>query len=184
MTHSSPMPTITSRPEYLGVRCYSQHNRPRATVVITDCEFVVNANKRKDSPVYMSKLQLEHSLDCPEIRNISTSAMRLQATEVLSTVPNVRPSSLINLARLKHGVTFSYSSAWRALQCHRQDINKADVISFGQIPYFLHEIEIEIANSGSTTSEGIFDNAFLCLGPMGNAVQSMSINTDCQCLPH
>ncbi|KAH9271216.1 hypothetical protein BASA83_006536 [Batrachochytrium salamandrivorans] len=36
----------------------------------------------------MSKLQLEHSLDCPEVRNISTSAMRLQATEVLSTVPN------------------------------------------------------------------------------------------------
>ncbi|KAH6583290.1 hypothetical protein BASA60_001514 [Batrachochytrium salamandrivorans] len=75
--------------------------------------------------------------------------MRLQTTEVLSTVPNVRPSSLVNLARLKHGATFSYSSAWRALQCHRQDINKADVISFGQIPYFLHEIEI--ANSGSTT---------------------------------
>ncbi|KAH6589119.1 hypothetical protein BASA50_010285 [Batrachochytrium salamandrivorans] len=87
--------------------------------------------------------------DCPEVRNISTSAMRPQATEVLSTVPNVRPSSLVNLARLKHGATFSYSSAWRALQCHRQDINKADVISFGQIPYFLHEIEI--ANSGSTT---------------------------------
>ncbi|KAH6568756.1 hypothetical protein BASA62_005255 [Batrachochytrium salamandrivorans] len=42
--------------------------------------------------------------DCPEVRNISTSAMRLQATEVLSTVPNVRPSSLVNLARLKHGV--------------------------------------------------------------------------------
>ncbi|KAH6578828.1 hypothetical protein BASA61_000057 [Batrachochytrium salamandrivorans] len=76
---------------------------PQATVVITDCEFVVNANKRKDSLVYISKLQLEHSLDCPEIRNISTSAMRLQATEVLSTVPNVRPSSLVNLARLKHG---------------------------------------------------------------------------------
>ncbi|KAH9273261.1 hypothetical protein BASA83_004553 [Batrachochytrium salamandrivorans] len=98
--------------------------------------------------------------------------MRLQATEVLSTVPNVRPSSLINLACLKHGVTSSYSSAWRALQSHRQDINKADVMSFGQIPYPLHEIEI--ANSGSTTyvaatSEGIFDNAFLCLGPMRNA---------------
>ncbi|KAH6581233.1 hypothetical protein BASA60_002510 [Batrachochytrium salamandrivorans] len=98
--------------------------------------------------------------------------MRLQATEVLSTVPNVRPSSLINLACLKHGATSSYSSAWRALQCHRQDINKADVISFGQIPYFLHGIEI--ANSGSTTyvtatSEGIFDNGFLCLGPMRNA---------------
>ncbi|KAH6572084.1 hypothetical protein BASA60_006856 [Batrachochytrium salamandrivorans] len=75
--------------------------------------------------------------------------MRLQTTEVLSTLPYVRPSSLINLARLKHGVAYSYSSAWRALQCHRQDINKADVISFGQIPYFLHEIEI--ANSGSTT---------------------------------
>ncbi|KAH6587010.1 hypothetical protein BASA50_000057 [Batrachochytrium salamandrivorans] len=124
----------------------------------------------------MSKLQLEHSLDCPEVRNISTSAMRLQATEVLSTVPNVRPSSLVDLARLKHGATFSYSSAWRALQCHCQDISKADVISFGQIPYFLHEIEI--ANPGSTayaaaTSESIFDNAFLCLGPMRNAVQSM-----------
>ncbi|KAH6574128.1 hypothetical protein BASA50_010059 [Batrachochytrium salamandrivorans] len=89
--------------------------------------------------------------------------MRLQATEVLSTVPNVRPSSVVNLARLKHGVTFLYSSAWCALQCHRQDINKADVISFGKIPYPLHEIKI--ANSGSTTyvaaiSEGIFDNAF------------------------
>ncbi|KAH9248884.1 hypothetical protein BASA81_013448 [Batrachochytrium salamandrivorans] len=68
--------------------------------------------------------------------------MRLQATEVLSTVPYVRPSDLVNLARLKYGATFSYSSAWRALQFHRQDINKADVISFGQIPYFLHEIEI------------------------------------------
>ncbi|KAH6583297.1 hypothetical protein BASA61_008079 [Batrachochytrium salamandrivorans] len=112
MTHSSPMATITSRPEYLGVRCYSKR-------------------------------------DCPEVRNISTSAMRLQATKVLSTVPNVRPSSLINLARLKHGVTFSYSFAWCTLQCHCQDINKADVISFGQIPYFLHEIEI--ANPGSTT---------------------------------
>ncbi|KAH6596500.1 hypothetical protein BASA50_005075 [Batrachochytrium salamandrivorans] len=135
MTHSSPMATITSRPEYLGVRCYSKR-------------------------------------DCPKVRSISTSAMRLQATEVLSTVPNVRPSSLINLACLKHGVTSSYSSAWRALQSHRQDINKADVMSFGQIPYPLHEIEI--ANSGSTTyvaatSEGIFDNAFLCLGPMRNA---------------
>ncbi|KAH6560956.1 hypothetical protein BASA60_000178 [Batrachochytrium salamandrivorans] len=143
--------------------------------------------REKDSLVYISKLQLEHSLDCPEIRNISTSAMRLQATEVLSTVPYVRPSDLVNLARLKYGATFSYSSAWRALQFHRQDINKADVISFGQIPYFLHEIEI--ANPGSTTyvaatSEGIFDNAFLCLGPMGNAVQSMSTNADCQCLPH
>ncbi|KAH6561535.1 hypothetical protein BASA60_011461 [Batrachochytrium salamandrivorans] len=118
--------------------------------------------------------------------------MRLQTTEILSTVPNVRPSSVVNLARLKHGATSSYSSAWRALQCHRQDINKADVISFGQIPYFLHEIEI--ANPGSTTyvaatyvaatSEGIFDNAFLCLGPMRNAVQSMSTNADCRCLPH
>ncbi|KAH6560233.1 hypothetical protein BASA50_000103 [Batrachochytrium salamandrivorans] len=68
------MSTITSRPEYLGVRCYSKR-------------------------------------DCPEIRNISTSAMRLQTTEVLSTVPNVRPSSLANLARLKHGATSSYSSA-------------------------------------------------------------------------
>ncbi|KAH9262632.1 hypothetical protein BASA83_013760 [Batrachochytrium salamandrivorans] len=68
--------------------------------------------------------------------------MRLQATEVLSTVTYVQPSSLVNLSRLKHGVTFSYSSAWRALQCHRQDISKADVISFGKIPYFLHEIEI------------------------------------------
>ncbi|KAH6601447.1 hypothetical protein BASA50_001590 [Batrachochytrium salamandrivorans] len=103
--------------------------------------------------------------------------MRLQTTEILSTVPNVRPSSVVNLARLKHGATSSYSSAWRALQCHREDINKANVISFGQIPYFLHEIEI--ANPGSTTyvaatyvaatSEGIFDNAFLCLGPMRNA---------------
>ncbi|KAH6599241.1 hypothetical protein BASA50_003184 [Batrachochytrium salamandrivorans] len=98
--------------------------------------------------------------------------MRLQTTEVLSTVPYVRPSSLVNLACLKYGATFSYSSAWRALQCHRQDINKANVISFGQIPYFLHEIEI--ANLDSTTyvaatSEGIFDNAFLCLGPMRNA---------------
>ncbi|KAH6588972.1 hypothetical protein BASA50_010392 [Batrachochytrium salamandrivorans] len=181
------MSTITSRLEYLGVRCYSKRSQPQETVVITDCEFVVNANKRKDSLVYISKLQLEHSLDCPEVRNISTSAMRLQTTEVLSTVPNVRPSSLVNLARLKHGATSSYSSAWRALQCHRQDINKADVISFGQIPYFLHEIEI--ANPGSTTyvaatSEGIFDNAFLCLGPMRNAVQSMSTNADCRCLPH
>ncbi|KAH6562308.1 hypothetical protein BASA50_004262 [Batrachochytrium salamandrivorans] len=105
--------------------------------------------------------------DCPEVRNIFTSAMRLQATEVLSTVTYVQPSSLVNLSRLKHGVTFSYSSAWRALQCHRQDISKADVISFGKIPYFLHEIEIP--NPGSTTyvaatSKGIFDNAFLCLG--------------------
>ncbi|KAH6578151.1 hypothetical protein BASA62_000443 [Batrachochytrium salamandrivorans] len=113
--------------------------------------------------------------------------MRLQTTEVLSTVPYVRPSSLINLARLKHGVTFLYSFAWRALQCHRQDISKADVISFGQIPYFLHGIEI--ANPGSTTyvaatSEGIFENAFLCPGPMRNAVQSMSTNADCRCLPH
>ncbi|KAH6588422.1 hypothetical protein BASA50_010743 [Batrachochytrium salamandrivorans] len=113
--------------------------------------------------------------------------MRLQATEVLSTAPYVRPSSVVNLARLKHGVTFSYSSAWRALQCHRQDISKADVMSFGQIPYFLHEIEI--ANPGSTTyvaatSEGIFENAFLCPGPMRNAVQSMSTNADCRCLPH
>ncbi|KAH6566275.1 hypothetical protein BASA60_009549 [Batrachochytrium salamandrivorans] len=105
--------------------------------------------REKDSLVYIFKLQLEHSLDCPEVRNISTSAMRLQATEVLSTIPYVRPSSLVNLARLKHGATSLYSSAWRALQCHRQDISKADVISFGQIPYFLHEIEI--ANSGSTT---------------------------------
>ncbi|KAH9269656.1 hypothetical protein BASA83_008315 [Batrachochytrium salamandrivorans] len=150
MTHSSPMSTITSRPEYLGVRFYSKR-------------------------------------DFPEVRNISTSAMRLQATEVLSTVPNVRPSSLVNLARLKHGVACSYSSAWRAMQCHRQDISKADVISFGQIPYFLHGIEI--ANPGSTTyvaatSEGIFDNAFFCLGPMGNAVQSMSTNADYRCLPH
>ncbi|KAH9271771.1 hypothetical protein BASA83_005871 [Batrachochytrium salamandrivorans] len=87
--------------------------------------------------------------DCPEVRNISASAMRLQATEVLSTVPNVRPSSLVDLARLKNGATSSYSFAWRALQCHRQDISKADVISFGQIPYFLHEIEI--VNLGSTT---------------------------------
>ncbi|KAH6564474.1 hypothetical protein BASA50_005967 [Batrachochytrium salamandrivorans] len=113
--------------------------------------------------------------------------MRLQTTEVLSTVSYVRPSSLINLARLKHGVTFLYSFAWRALQCHRQDISKADVISFGQIPYFLHGIEI--ANPGSTTyvaatSEGIFENAFLCPGPMRNAVQSMSTNADCRCLPH
>ncbi|KAH6585300.1 hypothetical protein BASA50_005066 [Batrachochytrium salamandrivorans] len=75
--------------------------------------------REKDSLVYMSKLQLEHSLDYPEVRNISTSAMRLQATKVLSTVPNVRPSSLVSLARLKHGATSSYSSAWRALQCHR-----------------------------------------------------------------
>ncbi|KAH6600049.1 hypothetical protein BASA50_002637 [Batrachochytrium salamandrivorans] len=66
------MSTITSRLEYLGVRCYSKR-------------------------------------DCPEVRNISTSAMRLQATEVLSTVPNVRPLSLINLARLKHGATSLYS---------------------------------------------------------------------------
>ncbi|KAH9250119.1 hypothetical protein BASA81_012071 [Batrachochytrium salamandrivorans] len=166
------MATITSRLEYLSIRCYSKRSQPQTTVVITDCEFVVNANKRKDSLVYISKLQLEHSLDCPKVRNISTSAMRLQATEVLSTVPNVRPSSLVDLARLKHGVTSSYSFAWRALQSHRQDINKADVISFGQIPYFLHEIEI--ANPGLTTyvaaiSEGIFDNAFLCLGPMRNA---------------
>ncbi|KAH6565023.1 hypothetical protein BASA62_007582 [Batrachochytrium salamandrivorans] len=143
------MSTITSRLEYLGVRCYSKRSRSQATIVTTDCEFVVNANKRKNSLVYISKLQLEHSLDYPEIRNICTSTIRLQATEVLSTVPYVRPSSVVNLARLKHGVTFSYSSAWRALQCHCQDISKADVISFGQIPYFLHEIEN--ANSGSTT---------------------------------
>ncbi|KAH6602634.1 hypothetical protein BASA61_000967 [Batrachochytrium salamandrivorans] len=75
--------------------------------------------------------------DFPEVRNISTSAMRLQATEVLSTVPNVRPSSLVNLARLKHGVACSYSSAWRAMQCYLQDISKADVISFGQNSIFL-----------------------------------------------
>ncbi|KAH6583246.1 hypothetical protein BASA60_001565 [Batrachochytrium salamandrivorans] len=55
---------------------------PQETIVITDCEFVVNANKRKDSLVYISKLQLEHSLDCFKVRNISTSAMRLQATNV------------------------------------------------------------------------------------------------------
>ncbi|KAH6568694.1 hypothetical protein BASA60_008521 [Batrachochytrium salamandrivorans] len=116
LTHSSPMSTITSRLEYLGVCCYSQRSQ---------------------------------STDYPEVRNISTSAMRLQTTEVLSTVPYVRPSSLANLACLKHGATFSYSFAWRALQSHRQDISKADVISFGQIPYFLHEIEI--ANPGSTT---------------------------------
>ncbi|KAH6600994.1 hypothetical protein BASA50_001888 [Batrachochytrium salamandrivorans] len=143
--------------------------------------------REKDSLVYISKLQLEHSLDCPKVRNISTSAMRLQATEVLSTVPYVRPSSLVDLARLKNGVTSSYSSARRALQCHRQDINKADVISFGQIPYFLHEIEI--ANPGLTTyvaatSVGIFDNAFLCLGSMRNAAQSLPTNADCRCLPH
>ncbi|KAH6591556.1 hypothetical protein BASA50_008631 [Batrachochytrium salamandrivorans] len=83
--------------------------------------------------------------------------MRLQTTEVLSTVPYVRPSSLINLARLKHGVTFLYSSAWRALQCHRQDISKADVISFGKIPYFLHGIEI--ANPGSTTYVAVTSEA-------------------------
>ncbi|KAH6595328.1 hypothetical protein BASA61_003824 [Batrachochytrium salamandrivorans] len=154
MAHSSPMTTITSQPENTLASIVIQSVvSPQTTVVITDCE-------------------LEHSLDCPEVRNISTSAMRLQATEVLSTVPNVRPSSLVNLARLKHGVACSYSSAWRAMQCYRQDISKADVISFGQIPYFLHEIEI--ANPGSTTyvaatSEGIFDNAFLCLGPMRNA---------------
>ncbi|KAH9252765.1 hypothetical protein BASA81_009275 [Batrachochytrium salamandrivorans] len=128
--------------------------------------------RKKDSLVYIFKFHLEHSLDYPEVRNISTSAMRLQTTEVLSTVPYVRPSSLANLACLKHGATFSYSFAWRALQSHRQDISKADVISFGQIPYFLHEIEI--ANPGSTTyvaatSEGIFSSAFLCLRPMRNA---------------
>ncbi|KAH9244173.1 hypothetical protein BASA81_016739 [Batrachochytrium salamandrivorans] len=99
MTHSSPMATITSRPEYLSIRCYSKRSQPQETVVITDCEFVVNANKRKDSLVYISKLQLEHSLDFPEVRNISTSAMRLQATEVLSTVPYVRPLSFWSTLR-------------------------------------------------------------------------------------
>ncbi|KAH6601265.1 hypothetical protein BASA61_002035 [Batrachochytrium salamandrivorans] len=135
----------------------------------------------------MSKLQLEHSLDCPEVRNISTSAMRLQATEVCQLFQMYDHQVWSTLLALKHGATFSYSSAWRALQCHCQDISKADVISFGQIPYFLHEIEI--ANPGSTayaaaTSESIFDNAFLCLGPMRNAVQSMLTNADCRCLPH
>ncbi|KAH9244324.1 hypothetical protein BASA81_018274 [Batrachochytrium salamandrivorans] len=117
--------------------------------------------REKDSLVYISKLQLEHSLDFPEVRNISTSAMRLQATEVLSTVPNVRPSSLVNLARLKHGVDLFI---FFCMACDSNVIFKISakrtVISFGQIPYSLHEIEI--ANPGSTTyvaatSEGIFD---------------------------
>ncbi|KAH6569898.1 hypothetical protein BASA60_008095 [Batrachochytrium salamandrivorans] len=99
------MSTVTSRPEYLSIRCYSKRSQPQATVVITDCEFVL----------------------------------------------------LVDLARLKHGATSSYSSAWRALQSHRQDINKADVISFGQIPYFLHEIEI--ANPGSTTYVAVTSKA-------------------------
>ncbi|KAH6594105.1 hypothetical protein BASA61_004094 [Batrachochytrium salamandrivorans] len=173
------MSTITSRLEYLGVRCYSKRSRSQATIVTTDCEFVVNANKRKNSLVYISKLQLEHSLDYPEIRNICTSTIRLQATEVLSTVPYVRPSSVVNLARLKHGVTFSYSSAWRALQCHCQDISKADVISFGQIPYFLHEIEI--ANSGSTTLTG--DHLFKVTSLTSGYTRMVNLETKtCSCM--
>ncbi|KAH6590881.1 hypothetical protein BASA50_008883 [Batrachochytrium salamandrivorans] len=89
-----------------------------------------------------------HSVVSPQATVVITDC-EFVATEVLSTVLYVQPSSLVDPARLKHGVTFSYSSAWRALQCHYQDISKADVISFGQILYFLHEIEI--TNSGSTT---------------------------------
>ncbi|KAH6601458.1 hypothetical protein BASA50_001601 [Batrachochytrium salamandrivorans] len=128
----------------------------------------------------MSKLQLEHSLDCPEIRNICTPAMRLQTTEILSAVPNVRPSSVVNLARLKHGATSSCSSAWRALQSHREDINKADVISFGQIPYFLHEIEI--ANPGSTTYVAATSEGYIrqCISLPWTNEECGSINVD-QC---
>ncbi|KAH6571859.1 hypothetical protein BASA60_006943 [Batrachochytrium salamandrivorans] len=144
--------------------------------------------REKDSLVYISKLQLEHSLDCPEIRNISTSAIRLQATEVLSTVPYVRPSSLVNLACLKHGVTFFifFRMVCATMSSSRYQQSGRDII-WQKFHIPLHEIEI--ANPGSTTyvaatSEGIFDNAFLCLGPMRNAVQSMSTNADCRCLPH
>ncbi|KAH9265037.1 hypothetical protein BASA83_011462 [Batrachochytrium salamandrivorans] len=105
--------------------------------------------------------------------------MRYRQPRFVNCFHMYRPSSLVNLARLKYGASFSYFFAWRALQCHRQDINKGgrDII-WRKFRYFLHEIGI--ANPGPTTyvaaTSGVFDNAFLCLGPMSNAVQSMSTN--------
>ncbi|KAH9275733.1 hypothetical protein BASA83_002035 [Batrachochytrium salamandrivorans] len=75
--------------------------------------------REKDSLVYISKLQLEHALDCPEVRkhlhfSHAPTGNRGSVNRSICTTIKL----LVNLARLKHGATFSYYSAWRALQSH------------------------------------------------------------------
>ncbi|KAH6583099.1 hypothetical protein BASA61_008146 [Batrachochytrium salamandrivorans] len=123
LTHSSPMSTITSR---LGVSwrpLLSQHSRPQATVVITDVRITLRFATFPPQPCAYRK---PSSVNCSICTTIKFG----------------------HLARLKYGATF-HLFCMACATCHRQDINKADVISFGQIPYFLHEIGI--ANPGPTT---------------------------------
>ncbi|KAH6580695.1 hypothetical protein BASA60_002766 [Batrachochytrium salamandrivorans] len=109
------MSTITSRLEYLVSVVIRTRSRSQATIVTTDCEFVITPRFATSVP---------HHTPTGNRGSVNRS--------ICTTIKCGQPGAL------KHGVTFSYSSAWRALQCHCQDISKADVISFGQIPYFLH----------------------------------------------
>ena len=82
-----------------------------------------------------------------------------------------RAASLM-VARLKHGASSSYSSAQRALRRHRDALNSDMTMEFGKIPDFLRQIELSNPDSTSqmeTSSEGIFEWAFLCLGAAKNA---------------
>jgi hypothetical protein len=185
MTQSSPMATVISRPDYLYVQCFSQRSRPPPTdddatdpddqflnSRSVDCGFAIRANKRKDNRVYIAKLQLDHSADCQAHRNASTSAIFQETADLLAAVPNVRPTNVINVTRFKHGATSTYSTAWRAVQAHRDVIHNTEATSFGKLPQLLSQIEA--VNPGSTTycaasEEGKFDRAFLCLGVMKNA---------------
>jgi zinc finger SWIM domain-containing protein 3 len=181
MTHSSPMTTMRSSPHALHVVCYSKRvlssvsssvgatarNRQSASATPLNCDFVIRASRRSDGRVYITQLQLEHSAECHVERNVSATALRQEAADIVAITPNARPNSILKAACIKHGASVSYSTAWRAMQAHRDAIANADALSFGKIPHLLEKIE-EL-NDGSTTDfevaeDGAFVRAFLCLG--------------------
>jgi hypothetical protein len=167
-----PMRFVRSSPQYLCARCSSFQGPTSAAQAGSDeCSFVVSASRRADGCVYVTQLQLEHSLECFAHKNVAPTALRNKYAAVLGSVAT-RPMELVNLARSEFGAAARYWTGWRALKERRDALLATAAASFGKVGAFLDAFKS--ANPGTITSfeikpDGAFDRAFLCPGPLASA---------------